>query len=125
MAGIRLSNEVDENGYNFVLAQNGDIVHGDQIRNAGFSSVAEFVEYVATNYKRKHVKKGKTRNYKYCTYIIYTEQRNCHVLFIELSKGRSYWNVNSGGIFRNGYLLKKENVGTETELPKFRPTTPE
>ena len=99
--------------------------HGVQIRNAGFTSVVEFVEYVAVNFKRECVKKGKIRNGNFYTYIIYTELKNCYLLFIELSKDTSYWTVNSGGIFRRGYLLKKENVGTETELPKSRSTTPE
>ena len=159
---IRLSDEIDENGQNFVLAQNGNTVfgevkeesrlkaapiklsvgfqniackgyglrhieanHGVQIRNAGFASVVEFVEYVAVNFKRECVKKGKIRDGIFYTYIIYTELKNCYLLFIELSKDTSYWNVNSGGIFRRGYLLNKENVGTETEPPKSRSTTPE
>ena len=36
---------------------------------------------------------------------------------MELSKDGSYWNVNSGGIFRKGYAEKKKDVGQNTEHP--------
>lgn len=39
-------------------------------------------------------------------------------MFIELSRDGSYWNVNSGGIFRKGYSNKKETVvKTEPQQP--------
>ena len=39
------------------------------------------------------------------------------MLYVELSKDGSYWNVNSGGIFRKGYAEKKKDVGQNTEHP--------
>ena len=86
----KLSDEVDENGHQFVLNSDGNIEfgrigeetnltpapiklslgnskygrvhlekrHREQIRNAGFNSIEEFVEYVATNYTRIGI--GKT-----------------------------------------------------------------
>ena len=41
-----------------------------------------------------------------------------NTLYIELSRDGSYWNVNSGGIFRKGYSNKKETVvKTEPQQP--------
>ena len=86
----KLSDEVDENGHQFVLNSDGNIEfgrigeetnltpapiklslgnskygrvhlekrHREQIRNAGFNYIEEFVEYVATNYTRIGI--GKT-----------------------------------------------------------------
>ena len=39
-------------------------------------------------------------------------------MFIELSRDNSYWNVNSGDVFRKGYANKKETVAkTEPQQP--------
>ena len=41
-----------------------------------------------------------------------------NTLFIEMTRDGSYWNVNSAGIFRNGYSNKKETVAkTEPQQP--------
>ena len=50
--------------------------------------------------------------------LIQVTDTHDNTLFIELSKDGSYWNVNSGGIFRKGYSNKKETVAkTEPQQP--------
>lgn len=92
--------------------------HGEQIRNAGFSSVKDFVSYVARNYDEDNVRVGKRRKNGSQTFLIQITDTHDNTLFIELSKDSSYWNVNSAGIFRKGYSNKKETVvKTEPQQP--------
>ena len=142
-----LSDEIDENGYPFILSPNGTTTfgeirensgltpapiklsegfqdangkgyglvhieanHGKQIRNAGFYSVNDFVSYVATNYDEDNIRIGKRRDDGTATYLIQITDAHDNTLFIEMSKDGSYWNVNSAGIFRKGYSIKKETV---------------
>ena len=121
-APIKLSEGIiDDNGYGLAHI---DVRHGEQIRNAGFNSVVEFVEYVANNYDKDNIKVGKKRPNGSGTFIIQIEDKHSNLLYIELSRDGSYWNVNSGGIFRKGYAEKKKNVGLNTEL-STSPTTEE
>ena len=84
--------------------------HGEQIRQAGFTSVKEFVSFVATHYDPDNIRVGKRRDDGSDTFLIQVTDTHDNTLFIELSKDGSYWNVNSGGIFRKGYSNKKETV---------------
>lgn len=105
----------DGKGYGLLHIEAG---HGEQIRKAGFSSVEEFVSFVAQNYDENNIRIGKRRNNGSATYIIQVSDRLDNTLFIELSHDGSYWNVNSGGIFRKGYADKKETVAkTEPRQP--------
>ena len=116
-APIKLSEGVaDEKGNGYGL-RHIEARHGDQIRKAGFSSVEEFVKYVASNYDKHNIKIGKKRANGVGTYLIQAEDEHSNVLYVELSKDGSYWNVNSGGIFRKGYTEKKKDVGQNTEHP--------
>ena len=116
-APIKLSEGVaDEKGNGYGL-RHIEARHGDQIRKAGFSSVEEFVKYVASNYDKHNIKIGKKRANGVETYLIQAEDEHSNVLYVELSKDGSYWNVNSGGIFRKGYAEKKKDVGQNTEHP--------
>ena len=116
-APIKLSEGVaDEMGNGYGL-RHIEARHGDQIRKAGFSSVEEFVKYVASNYDKHNIKIGKKRANGVETYLIQAEDEHSNVLYVELSKDGSYWNVNSGGIFRKGYAEKKKDVGQNTEHP--------
>ena len=81
--------------------------HGDQIRNAGFKSINDFVEYVANGYTI--IRNGNKRNSKE-TYLLELSDGKNNTLFIELSSDGNYWNVNSAGIFRRSYSRKKETV---------------
>ena len=89
--------------------------HGEQIRNAGFNSVEEFVEYVATNYTRIGIGEngvGEPNG----TYLLQLEDNHNNTLYIELSTDNSYWSVNSGGVFRNGYGYNKEEIWSASEV---------
>lgn len=92
--------------------------HGEQIRQAGFSSVQEFVSFVAKNYDIDNIRVGKRREDGNGTFLIQVTDKHENTLFIELSKDGSYWGVNSGGVFRKGYSHKKETVAkTEPQQP--------
>lgn len=92
--------------------------HGEQIRQAGFSSVQEFVSFVAKNYDIDNIRVGKRREDGSGTFLIQVTDKHENTLFIELSKDGSYWGVNSGGVFRKGYSHKKETVAkTEPQQP--------
>ena len=91
---------------------------GSQIRAAGFKSVKEFVSFVARNYDPANIRIGKRRKDGSVTFLIQVTDEHNNTLYIELSKDGSYWNVNSGGIFRKGYSDKKETVvKTEPQQP--------
>ena len=117
-APIRLSEGFqDEYGKGYGLAHI-EANHGDQIRSAGFSSVEEFVEFVAQNYDEDNIRVGKRRENGNTTYLIQVQDEHDNTLFIEMSSDGSYWNVNSAGIFRKGYSNKKETVAkTEPQQP--------
>lgn len=110
-APIKLSigfNDKDKNGRNHGYGLNHiEASHGEQIRNAGFNSIEEFVESVAGGYDI--IRKGNTRNGN-DTYLVEVTDKNNNTLFVELSKDNSYWNVNSAGIFRKGYSRNKEII---------------
>ena len=88
--------------------------HGEQIRNAGFNTVEEFVEYVATNYKRIRIGENSLGEPN-GTYLLQLEDGHNNTLYIELSTDNSYWSVNSGGVFRKGYGNNKEEVWSASE----------
>lgn len=118
-APIKLSEgyqDEDGKGYGLVHIEAN---HGEQIRKAGFASVEEFVSFVAKNYDEDNIRVGKRRDHiGTTTYLIQVTDEHDNTLFIELSRDGSYWNVNSGGIFRKGYSNKKETVvKTEPQQP--------
>ena len=118
-APIKLSegfqDETTGKGYGLVHIEAG---HGEQIRAAGFKNVRDFVGFVAKNYDPDNIRVGKRRENGSGTFLIQVIDKHDNTLFIELSKDGSYWNVNSGGIFRKGYSNKKETVAkTEPQQP--------
>ncbi len=117
-APIKLSEGYqDENGKGYGLAHI-EANHGKQIRGAGFKSVEEFVRFVAENYDGNDIRVGNPRGDGNITYLIQVKDKYDNTLFIELSRDGSYWNVNSGGVFRKGYSDKKETVvKTEPQQP--------
>ncbi len=117
-APIKLSEGYqDDNGKGYGL-RHIEAGHGEEIRNAGYSSVEEFVSYVAKNYDEDNIRVGKQRRNGNTTYLIQVIDSHDNTLFIELSRDGSYWNVNSGGVFRKGYSNKKETVAkTEPQQP--------
>lgn len=81
--------------------------HGDQIRNAGYKSVVEFVSEVAKNYEV--IRKGKNRRGN-PTYLLQLTDRHNNTLMVELSKGGKYWDINTAGIFKTSYGAKGDVV---------------
>ncbi len=95
--------------------------HGDQIRQAGFDSVEEFIESVAKNYDQ--IKEGRKRNDGSETYLLQLEDKHNNTLFVELSKDGSYWNINSAGIFNNKYARGNKVVySRHTQTNQFAET---
>lgn len=151
--GVKLSEEVDENGKNFVLNSEGekrfgqipegleipagDILlsegdrsddggenyglkhiedrHGYQIRNAGYRSVVDFVEYVASHYDR--IKKGTSRNGEpNGTYLLQLIDGHHNTIYVELSQDGTYWRINSAGVFNDTYGNNKETIRPASEV---------
>ena len=107
----------DKNGSGYGLTHI-EANHGAQIKKEGFASVEDFVSYVAKNYDENNIKVGKRRTGGSITYLFQVTGKHDDTLFIELSRGGSYWNVNSAGVFRKGYSDKKETVAkTEPQQP--------
>lgn len=114
---IRLNlgeNTVDENGknhgYGLLHIEAG---HGQQIRNAGYSSVEDFVEKVARNYKNIRLGSSVANNQ---TYLLELVDDHSNSLFVQLSRDGSYWNVNSAGIFKEKYSRRRPIVYTRPAL---------
>lgn len=83
--------------------------HGEQIRNAGYASVEEFVENVARNYET--IREGNSYGERQ-TYLLEVSDGRNNTLFIQLSNDGTYWNVNSAGIFRERYSRNKRVVSS-------------
>lgn len=141
-----LSDEVDENGRQFVLSPNGTISfgeitnetgltpapillseglitnpatndgyglvhiearHGDQIRNAGYDSIIDFVAEVASNYEV--IREGKNID-GHQTYMLQLTDKHNNTLMVELSGDGTYWNINTAGIFKTSYGANRKEV---------------
>ncbi len=91
-------------GYGLLHIEAG---HGEQIRDAGYKSVEQFVEEVAKNYTdiREGALIGNNQ-----TYLLEVSDEHNNTLFIQLSRDESYWNVNSAGIFKKKYSRRKQKV---------------
>lgn len=74
--------------------------HGDQIRNAGYESVIDFIEEVAKNYET--IREGRDRDGNK-TYLLQLTDKHNNTLIVELSGDGTYWNVNTAGIFKTSY----------------------
>jgi hypothetical protein len=115
-APIKLSegfNNIDEDGNNIGYGRaHIDAGHGKEIREAGYPSIEAFVEDVSKNYGEIRIGRDRKSNSTYML-LEYHDDQHKRTLYIELSHDGSYWNVNSGGIFRNGYVEKKDIVWPE------------
>lgn len=110
-APIRLSE-----GFNRADGQGGNIGyglehikagHGEQILKAGYRSVEEFVEDVARNYQEIRIGRSRRNNRTYMLLELHDEKHK-RTLYVELSHDGTYWNVNSGGIFKSKYTDKND-----------------
>ncbi len=112
-APIKLSegfNKKDERGNNVGYGlRHIEAGHGDQILEAGYSSVEEFVEDVTRNYREIRIGKDRRTNKTYMLLEIHDDKHK-RTLYVELSRDGQYWNVNSGGIFKTKYTDKNDIV---------------
>lgn len=143
---IQLSDEIDENGKQFVLSPSGDIAfgfvtddtgltpapillsegmitnpatndgyglvhiearHGAQIRQAGYTSVIDFINEVAKNYET--IREGNKRGGQQ-TYMLQLTDKHNNTLMVELSGDGTYWNINTAGVFKTSYGKNKKVV---------------
>jgi len=91
--------------------------HGEQIRNAGYASVVDFIQDVVSNYS--DIREGNTRDGNR-TYLMQLVDKHNNTLYIELSQDGSYWNINSAGIFNKKYASGNKVVysrHTQTNQP--------
>ena len=97
-APIRIAEGNDRYGLKHIA-----IRHSDQLRDNGFSSALEFVEFVASNFDV--IKQGIDD-----TYLIEVETVHNDTLFIKMCSELSYWKVISGGVFNTRYSKKKKEI---------------
>ena len=115
-APIKLSRGIqDENGKGYGLLHI-EANHGEQIRKAGFSSVNDFVPFIAHNYDKDNIRVGKRRHNGNITYLLQVTDSHDNTLFIEMSRDGAYWNVNSAGVFRKRYSQEKKTVWSASEV---------
>ena len=88
--------------------------HGEQIRNNGFASTLEFVEYVAMNFDK--IRQGNSDS---CLLEVAGGKHN-ETLFVRLFQNEGYWKVISGGVFNLRYSKKKKEIyaGSDNRPPQ-------
>ena len=91
-----------------------ELRHGDQIRNNGFLSVLEFIEYVSQHFDI--IRQGNSDS---CLLEISGGKHN-DTLFIRLFQDEGYWKVISGGVFNLRYSKKKKEIysGSDNRPPQ-------
>ena len=99
-----ITNPATKEGYGLVHIE---ARHGEQIRNAGYTSVVDFVEEVAKNYEI--IREGTCRDGNQ-TYLLQLTDKNNNTLMVELSGDETYWNINTAGVFRTSYGAKNKVV---------------
>ena len=88
--------------------------HSEQLVECGFNDIPSFVEFVSINFTS--IKEGHSGSY-----LLEVNADRNHTLFLALSKGKEYWKVISGGIFRLRYSRNKKKVYS---VPAFRMPEP-
>lgn len=91
-----------------------ELRHGDQIRNNGFLSVLDFIEYVSQHFDV--IRQGNSDS---CLLEISGGKHN-DTLFIRLFQDEGYWKVISGGVFNLRYSKKKKEIysGSDNRPPQ-------
>ena len=112
-APIRMALGDKENGYIHIENR-----HGEDIRNHGFGSVTEFVEYIANNFT--HIVKGESyeneKGGENQSYLVQLRDGHNNTIWMQLSRDGSYWNVNSAGVMSKRYGKNKETVWSASEV---------
>ena len=110
-APIRIAEGNDDYGLAHI-----ELRHGDQLRNNGFVSAYEFVEFVTTSFDS--IKEGQGD-----TFLLEAHNEHNDTLFIKLVKDMGYWKVISGGVFNLRYSKKKKEIysGSDNRPPQPAP----
>ena len=110
-APIRIAEGDDNYGLRHI-----ELRHGDQLRNNGFRSANEFVEYVSGNFTE--IKEGIGD-----TYLLEAQNAHNDTLFVKLVRDFGYWKVISGGVFKLSYSKKKKEIysGSDNRPPQPAP----
>ena len=112
-APIRIAEGDDNYGLRHI-----ELRHGDQLRNNGFRSAYEFVEYVSGNFTE--IKEGRDGSY-----LLEKGDSYHNTLFVALSREGDYWKVISGGIFRMRYSKNKKIIHSASEVRTSSPAEDE
>ena len=91
--------------------------HGEQIRDNGFSTALEFVEYVTINFDR--IRQG---NNDTCLLEVTVGNHN-ETLFVRLFQSEGYWKVISGGVFNLRYSKKKKEIYSGSDNRPLQPAS--
>jgi hypothetical protein len=90
----------------------------NQLKQNGYDSIEEFVEDVTRNYDE--IRTGNlytdSQGNEKETFLLVKKGEKGNVLYVELSSDGDFYNVNSGGIFKNSYVNKRGllwNASTE------------
>ncbi len=110
-APIRIAEGDDNYGLRHI-----ELRHGDQLRNNGFRSAYEFVEYVSGNFTEIREGIGDT-------YLLEVHNDHNDTLFVKLVRDFGYWKVISGGVFKLSYSKKKKEIysGSDNRPPQPAP----
>ena len=108
-APIRISEGNDKYGLLHIESR-----HSEQIKDNGFASVLELVEYVACHFDC--IKQG---NRDSCLLEV-TGGKHNETLFVRLFQSEGYWKVISGGVFNLRYSKKKKEIysGSDNRPPQ-------
>ena len=93
-----------------------ELRHGEQLRNNGFRSAYDFVEFVTTCFDS--IKQGHDD-----TFLIEAHNEHNDTLFIKLVRDMGYWKVISGGVFNLRYSKKNKEIysGSDNRPPQPAP----
>lgn len=110
-APIRIAEGNDNYGLKHI-----EVRHGSQLRDNGFASVCEFVEYVAECFES--IRLGHED-----TYLLEVHNIHNDTLFVRLCEDKGYWKVISGGVFKLNYSKKKKEIysGSDDRPPQPAP----
>lgn len=97
-APIRIAEGDDSYGLSHMIKN-----HNNQLLQCGFRDTISFVEYVISNFTT--IKEGHSGSY-----LLEVNSDRNDTLFISLAKGKEYWKVISGGVFRVRYSRNKKKV---------------
>ena len=101
--------------------------HLEQLRQNGYNSVEEFVEDVSNNYdeiRQGNLYTDPNTGESSETFLLVKQGEKGDVLYVDLSPDGAYYKVNSGGVFKNSYIEKRNllwNASTERSTTSGEP----